>query len=104
MPITVIYIVAGILFLGAAQLHLPFGYYTVLRIAATSAFIWGFLVTLNRNVTLLPWLFLVFAVILNPVWKIPLSQDMWVVIDIAAGTLLILTQNKIKQQSVEKIV
>jgi hypothetical protein len=104
MPIAVIYIAAGILFVGAAQLHLPYGYYTVLRIVATGAFLWAFFASFNRNASLLPWIFLLFAVLFNPVMKVPLSQEHWMIVDIAAGALLIFTQNKIKQQATTKIV
>ena len=104
MPITVIYISAAILFAGAAQLHLPFGYFTVLRIVATGAFAWAFLVALNRNRAFLPWIYLLLTIAFNPVIKVPLSQEIWMIVDIAAGTLLLLSQNKIKQQSTTKIV
>ena len=96
MPISVIYIAAGILFLGAAQLHLPLGYYTVLRIVSTCVFIWAFLVSYNRNASFFPWLFLLFAVTFNPIMKVPLSQELWMIVDITAGALLLFTQNKIR--------
>ena len=104
MPIAVIYIAAGILFMGAAPMHLPFGYYTVLRIVATGVFILAFLVAFNRNKPFLPWVYALLAVTFNPITKVPLSQDLWMIVDIAAGALLLITQNKIKQQSTTKIV
>lgn len=104
MPIAVIYIAAGILFLGAAQLHLPYGFYTVLRIVATGAFLWAFFVSFNRNASLLPWIFLLFAIVFNPIMKVPLSRELWMFVDIAAGVLLLFTQNKIKQESTCKLI
>ena len=107
MPIAVIYIVAGILFMGAAQEflpYLPYGYYTVLRIVATVAFIWAFLVSFNRNAAVLPWIYLLFALVFNPVLKIPLPQELWTIVYMVSGALLLLTTTKIKQQSVAKIV
>jgi len=104
MPIAVIYIAAGILFLGVAQEYLPYGYYTVLRIVATGTFIWAFLVSFNRNGALLPWIYLLFAVVFNPILKVPLSQELWMAIDIVASVLLIFTQNMIKQQSTTKVI
>lgn len=104
MPVAVIYIAAGILFLGAAQVHLPFGYYTILRIVATAAFIWAFFVAFNRNESLLPWIYLLFAVTFNPIIKVPLSQELWMVANISAGALLLFTQNKIKQQATRKLI
>ena len=104
MPIAVIYIASGILLLGAVQEHLPFGYYALLRIVATGAFIWATFVAFNRNQSFLPWIYLLFAVLFNPIVKVPLSQELWMISDIAAGALLFLTQNKIKQQSVTKLI
>jgi len=107
MPIAVIYIVAGLLFVGAAhdQLqYLPYGFYTVLGIVATAAFIWAFLVSFNRDAPFLPWIYLSFAIILNPIIKVPLPHEIWVIVDVAAAVLLLITQNKIKQQSVTTII
>lgn len=104
MPITVIYIAAGILFVGAVKLHLPYGYYTVLRIVATSVFILAFLVAFNRSKSFLSWIYLLFAVAFNPIMKVPLSQERWMIVDIAVGALLIFTQNKIKQHATTQIV
>jgi len=92
------------LFLGAAQLQLPFGYYTVLRIVATGAFLWAFFVALNRNASLLPWIFLLFAIVFNPIIKVPLPKELWMFVEIAAGALLMFTQNKIKQQTSCKLI
>ncbi|CAC5851372.1 hypothetical protein [uncultured Gammaproteobacteria bacterium] len=47
MPITVIYIVAAMLFLGAAPL--PYGYYMLLRLAATGVFIWAAIVAHKKR-------------------------------------------------------
>ena len=47
MPITVIYIVAAMLFLGAAPL--PYGYYMLLRLAATGVFIWAAIVVHKKT-------------------------------------------------------
>lgn len=104
MPVTVIYIATGILFLGAAQAHLPFGYYTVLRIVATGVFIWGFFVAFNRSGSFLPWIYLLFAVTFNPVMKLPLSEELWMIANISAGALLLFTQNKIKQHATKKLI
>jgi hypothetical protein len=104
MPLAVIYIAAGIMFLGVAPVHLPLGFYTVLGIVATGSFIWAFLVAFTRDKSLLPWIYLLFAVVFNPIMKIPLSHDLWLLASIAAGALLLLTQNKIKQQSTTKVI
>ena len=107
MPIAVIYRVAALLFAGAAHdllPYLPYGYFTFLRIVATGAFLWVFLVSLHRNVSFLPWIYLLLAITFNPVIKVPLPTEVWLIIDIAAGALLLFTQNRIKQQSVVKVI
>ena len=107
MPIAVIYIVAGLLFVGAAHdllPYLPYGYFTVLRIVTTAAFIWAFLVSFNRDATFLAWIYLLIAITFNPVITVPLPHEVWMLVDVAAGLLLLLTQNKTRQQSASKIV
>jgi hypothetical protein len=104
MPLAVIYIAAGILLLGAAQLHLAYGFYTLLRIVATGTFLWAFLVSFKRNASLLPWIFLSFAIVFNPIIKVTLPGEFWMFLDIAASALLLLTQNKIKQESSRKLI
>jgi len=104
MPIAVIYIAAGVMFLGVAPVDLPFGFYSALGIVATGVFLWAFLVAFTRDKSFLPWIYLLFAVVFNPIMKIPLSDDLWMLASIAAGALLILTQNKIKQQSTTKVI
>jgi len=107
MPIAVIYIAAGLLFLGAAQEYLPYlpyGYFTVLKIVATGTFIWAFLVSFSRKGSLLPWIYLLFAIIFIPILKLPLTQDLWMIIDITGGALLLLTIDKIKRKSPRKLI
>ena len=107
MPIAVIYIVAALLFVGAAHdflPYLPYGYFTFLRIVAAAAFLWVFLVAFHRNVSFLPWIYLLLAITFNPVIKVPLPTEVWLIIDIAAGALLLFTQSRIKQQAVVKVI
>jgi hypothetical protein len=101
MPIAVIYIATGLLFLGVAHDHLPYlpyGYFTFLGIVATVVFICGFLVAFTRGKSLLPWIYLLLAITFNPVIKLPLPHEIWMIVDVAAGTLLFLTKDKIKQR------
>ena len=107
MPVAVIYLAAGLLFLGAAHdllPYLPYGYFTFLRIVATGVLIWAFLVSLHRNGSLLPWMYLLLAITFNPLIKVPLPSELWMFIDIAAGSLLLLRHNRIKQQSTAKVI
>jgi hypothetical protein len=106
MPLAVIYIAAGLLFPVVTHdllPYLPYGYFTVPGFVATGIFIWAFLVSFNWDGTWLPWISLLSAVIFNPVMKLPLSHEIRIMADIAAGMLLLFTLNKIKQQPVTKI-
>jgi len=106
MPIAVIYIAAGILFVGAAHdylPYLPYGYFTVLKIVSTGTFIWAFLVSFSRKASLLPWIYLLFAIIFIPILTLPFSQDLWMIVYIAGGALLLLTIDKIKRKSPRKL-
>jgi hypothetical protein len=106
MPIAVIYIAAGLLFLGAAWEYLPYlpyVYFTVLKIVATGTFIWAFLVSFSRKSSLLPWIYLLFAIIFIPILILPLTQDLWTIIYITGGALLLLTIDKIKRKSPRKL-
>ena len=99
MPISVIYIASGMLFLGAAPL--PYGYYMLLRIVATVVFVWAAIVGHEKKDRVLPWVFGVGAILFNPIMKIHLPKELWVAIDIAAGILLLVTQSKIKESANE---
>jgi hypothetical protein len=99
MPIAVIYIASGMLFLGAAPL--PYGYYMLLRIVATAVFVWATIVVHEKHDTVLPWVFGVCAILFNPIIKIHLPKELWAVIDIGAGILLLAVQSKIKEPANE---
>ena len=96
MPKFVIYITAGFLF--AAILPLPYGYYTILRIVVCGAFAWAALIAFDRNVNILPWAFIVLAIIFNPVIKIHFSKEMWAIIDFASGVVLLLSRKRISER------
>jgi hypothetical protein len=104
MPIAVIYIAAGLLFLGAAHDLLPYGYFTFLRIVSTVVFIWAFLVSLHGNRSFLPWIYLLLAITFNPIVKVPLPSELWMFVDIAAGSLLLFIHKNIKQQLTAKVI
>lgn len=104
MPVTVIYITAWILFVGAAPIDLPFGYYNMLRIVTTCAFMGAFLISFFRNGSFLPWIYLLLAITFNPIVKVPLPNEVWMVVFIVAGSLLILTRNKIKRHVTTKTI
>lgn len=98
MPITVIYIASAMLFVGAAPL--PYGYYTLLRLVATGVFVWAAFIVYERNHKSLPWVYGVLALLFNPLIKIHLPKELWAVLDIGSGILLVATKSTI--QKIEK--
>lgn len=93
MPITVIYIASGMLFLGA--MPLPYGYYMLLRLIACGVFAWAAYISFKRNEDVLPWVFIVLAIVFNPIIKIHFPKEMWVVIDFCSGAFLFLLRGRI---------
>lgn len=87
MPIFVVYVTSAMLFIGAAPL--PYGYYTLLRLVAMVVFIWAAIVVRERGHQVLPWVFAVLALLFNPIIKIYLPKEVWAVIDLACGVLLL---------------
>jgi len=93
MPKQVIYVTVGILFLGV--LSLPYGYYTLLRLVAFGVFAWATFISFENKEKFLPWLFIILAIIFNPIFKVYLPKDVWIIIDIFAGIILLSTQSKL---------
>ena len=96
MPKQVIYIAAGLLFLGVFSL--PYGYYMLLRLITFGVFVWAAFLSFEQNEELLPWVFIIIAIIFNPIFKIYLPKEVWIIIDIVAGVILLATQNKLKNK------
>ena len=85
MPVAIIYITAAMLFIGTAPL--PYGYYNLLRLVATIVFIWAAFVAYEKKNDTLPWVYGGLALLFNPIMKIHLPKELWVIIDIYAGVL-----------------
>lgn len=101
IPTPVIYIMAGMLFIGAAPL--PYGYYTLLRLLACGFFIWAAIINHQEQGKVLPWVFGFLAVLFNPIIKIYLPKEFWMVIDISAAIFILATKSKISESSNEHI-
>ena len=94
MPKIVIYIGAGFLFFGV--LPLPYGYYMLLRFIACGIFSWAAYIAFERNEEVLPWVFIVLAIVFNPIIKVHFPKEMWAVIDVCSGLFLVITSGKIQ--------
>ena len=101
MPVTVIYIATGMLLIGV--LPLPYSYYTLLRIVATVVFLWPAFVSYSRKEKMLPWAFAATAILFNPLVKIHLTKELWVVVDIVAELFLLLSKSKIQEVPDESV-
>lgn len=95
MPPVVIYITAGMLFLGSFSL--PYGYYMLLRFVACGIFVWAAHIAFKRNENILPWVFVVLAVVFNPILKIHFPKEIWAMIDFCSGIFLIFIRGKIQE-------
>lgn len=91
MPKAVLYIAAGMLFVGA----LPYGYYMLLRFVACGVFAWAAFITYEKNEEVLPWVFGILAVVFNPLIKIHFPKELWAVIDFCSGLFLLLISKKL---------
>ncbi len=96
MPNPVIYIVALLLFIGAAPL--PYGYYMLLRLIVCGVFAWASFITYERKHETLPWVYGIVAILFNPLLKIHFPKEIWVLIDIATAILLLYTRKVIQVQ------
>ena len=94
MPVAPIYIVSAMLFIGVAPL--PYGYYMLLRFVACGIFVWAAYISFEHNENALPWIFILLAIVFNPIIKIHFPKEMWAVIDFSSGLFLVLMRNKIQ--------
>lgn len=97
MPIAVIYIAVGLLFLGASPM--PYGYYMLLRLVAFCVFSWAAFVAHKNKHETLPWVYGVLALLFNPIIKIYLPKELWASVDIASGVFLFFTRSYIRDKS-----
>lgn len=88
MPKPAIYILAGLLLIGA--LPLPwYGYYTLLRIVACAGFAWAAYAAYEKGSAWLPWAFGLLAILFNPVIKVYFPKEVWIIVDVVAGGFLL---------------
>jgi len=93
MPPFVIYACAAMLFIGAAPL--PYGYYTLLRIVVCIVCSIAALKTHRAGASIIPWIFGFIAILFNPFIKVNFTKEAWAVIDIATGTLILVSRQKL---------
>ncbi len=94
MPVIIIYLVAGMLFAGVFPL--PDGYYEMLRLVACASFGFVAFVSYDRQEKNLPWFYGFLAIIFNPIVEFQFAKEIWVVVDIVGGILLLANKEKIE--------
>lgn len=80
MNIKAVLLVSCILLL-AALLPMPYGYYQLLRLIVCGVSIWGAVLTHKNNPTLCV-LYILFALLYNPLFVIHFDRSVWSVINI----------------------
>ena len=93
MPKIVVYLAIG--FLVLAVLPLSYGYYTLLRLIVFGVFGWAAYISFDRNEEILPWVFIVLALIYNPIIKVYLPKETWTVINLLSAAFLVFNQRKL---------
>lgn len=94
MPTAIIYIAAAMLFLGATPL--PYGYYMLLRLVACGVFAFAAFIAFDRKCKVLPWIFGFMALVFNPIIKIHFPKEVWAVVDVGAGILILAASKAVK--------
>ena len=84
----ILYIPAILLFI--AIFSLPYGYYTLLRLAVTGISIYAAFFLFERD-SINFWAFLGIALLFNPLIPIHLSREVWFPIDIIVGVYFAVT-------------
>lgn len=75
--------------LGVALLEMPYGYYMLLRLLVCGVCIYLAVDDAHRGRTDWAWMLGGVAVLYNPVFRIPLSREIWSVVNVA--TILLFT-------------
>jgi len=85
--IKIILIIALVLCL----LDMPYWYYQILRIFGTIGFAYLAYIDYKIKIKFTPQIFIVAAILLNPIIKISFDRDAWQVVDIILAVLLIIS-------------
>lgn len=79
---------AALLLLGALNPHNPYGYYVLLRWVCCGVFLFLATRAVATKRVEWAWVFGFLAGLYNPIFKVPLGRDLWVLVNMA--TILVL--------------
>ena len=72
-------------------LKMPYWYYQLIRVVAMVGFIYFAYLDSKEKIKITPILFVLSAIIINPIIKIPFHKNDWQIIDIIFAVILILS-------------
>ena len=70
-------------------LHMPYGYYQLIRFIATGSFLFLGFSSNKRSEKNFVFLYLGLAILFQPIFKIALGRELWNIIDVAVAVFLI---------------
>ena len=79
---------AAAVFIAVGALPLPYGYYQLLRLVAFIVFGWAALIAYEQKTYFWPYVLGFGALLFNPLFKITMPKEFWMLADPAAGGLL----------------
>lgn len=71
--------------------HFPYGYYQFVRIAAMLGFAYLAYNSLTNGKKVFGVLFIFFAILFQPMYKIALGRTLWNIVDVIAAVFIIIT-------------
>ena len=90
--ILAIKLVLSLLFIGCL-FDMPYGYFQVVRTVGMVGFIWLYNIELGNDNK---YIWIASAILINPIFKIPLGREIWNIIDIIWVTIFVYTEIKAK--------
>ncbi len=79
-----------------ALLPMPYGYYTLVRICVCVLSSFLAYKTWQEKINLWMWIFIIIAILFNPIIPIYLSRELWAVIDIVVAIVFFVSISQLK--------
>lgn len=83
--------VSLVLILIGCLLRMPYGYYQFMRLATCAGFLWLAYSEFKQSGHIFTLLYIVLAILFNPVIKVHLDKGTWHVIDVVVAIIILLT-------------
>ena len=96
------FLIATIVMLVLGIIGMPYGFYTLIRIAVCILSIFLFVIHKESGDPILPVIYLVTAILFNPIIKVHLDKEIWSFIDGSVIFLFLISISKVKRLAVEE--